>query len=140
MSNLKYLHFIGLICAVSIINGCMTPSPTFVDFIGTWTAKDGCKIYLNRDSTCIVEKLNIGILNSHIEESVCNFTGNWSFRAASDFEYEEFNIVIESDSIYFKESFIISGQGLLKDMPPWYFFQYIGDPDDLNRYIFTKIE
>lgn len=113
--------------------------PTYADFIGTWVAKDSCKITLKEDSTCIVEKLNIGILHGYIKESVYDFTGKWNISLLNN----EFNIEIRSDStesLMIYESFIISGQGLLRNAPPWCFFQLIGDPDELNEYKFIKLQ
>lgn len=79
-------------------------------------------------------------LNDYSEESFANFDGKWYIRAQDDLGHDEYNIVIRQDSLCIYESFIISGQGLLKNTSPWYFFQYIGDPDDLNEYKFVKNE
>lgn len=113
--------------------------PTHADFIGTWVAKDNCKITLKEDSTCNVEKLNMGMLHGYIEKSVHDFTGKWNISLLND----ELYIEIRSDStesLMVYESFIVSGQGLLRNAPPWYFFQLIGDPDDFNEYRFIKLQ
>jgi len=123
---------------VGLIGGCTVKKPTFMDFIGIWTAEDGCRITLREDSTCVVENLNIGILHGYSKDSFHSFIGKWNVSSVNNTKCEEYNMIVESDSIYLHESFIISGQGLLKHTPPWNFFQYIGDPDDLNEYKFRR--
>ena len=51
----------------------------------------------------------------------------------------KYNIRIEKKGI-FLIIFYISGERLFGYASPWYLFQYIGDPDELNLYKFTKLK
>ena len=140
MNKFICFQITALVFTMITIIGCITENPIFKDFIGTWEAKDGTKIILKEDSTCIVKKLDLAKLNDYSTESFVDFNGKWYIRAVNDLGYDEYNIVIKQDSLYIYQSFTISGQGLLKNKAPWHFFQFIGDPDDLNEYLFTKIQ
>lgn len=125
-------------CVLIALSGCTMEKPVFTDFIGTWTSEDGSKIILKKDSTCIVEQIDIGRLHDYTENIKSSFAGKWSLEDEDNLGNKEYNIVIRQDSMYLYESFIVSGQGVLKNNQPWCFFQYIGDPDDLNEYKFIK--
>lgn len=140
MGKSLFLRIISFMLVVITMFGCAIEKPVKADFIGTWTSKDGGLIVLNEDSTCLVKMLDMARLNDYSEESFANFDGKWYIRAQDDLGHDEYNIVIRQDSLCIYETFIISGQGLLKNTSPWYFFQYIGDPDDLNEYKFVKNE
>ena len=68
-----------------------------------------------------------------------NYEGKWILREKDDLEYDKYNIRIEKKGI-FLIIFYISGERLFGYASPWYLFQYIGDPDELNLYKFTKLK
>ncbi|WP_175631262.1 hypothetical protein [Bacteroides acidifaciens] len=140
MSEFIFSRIIGFMLTVITFIGCAMDKPVKADFVGTWTSKDGGLIVLNEDSTCLVKMLDMARLNDYSEESFASFDGKWYIRAQDDLGHDEYNIVIRQDSLCIYEPFIVSGQGLLKNRSPWYFFQYIGDPDNLDEYRFVKTE
>ena len=71
------------------------------------------------------------------EKASLSGEGQWRIRTKDSNGYDQYNIAIYlKEVIYF--SLFISGEGLLDNRPPWYLFDYIGDPDELNLYKFTK--
>ena len=80
------------------------------------------------------------IKNPFSEEKVSlSGEGQWRIRTKDSNGYDQYNIAIYLKGvIYF--SLFISGEGLLDNKPPWYLFDYIGDPDELNLYKFTKLK
>lgn len=50
---------------------------------------------------------------------------------------KQYNVIVNKEGVL-SMCFYISGEGLFSNTPPWYLFQYIGDPDGLNLYKFTN--
>ena len=119
----KSLFNLAFVCLCFLFNGCNSPKPTFQDFIGTWVSEDGGEIILRSDSTCVP----------------LNYEGKWILREKDDLEYDKYNIRIEKQGT-FLIIFYISGERLFGYASPWYLFRYIGDPDELNLYKFTKLK
>ena len=61
------------------------------------------------------------------------------YRDKDDLGNKQYNIIISKEGVLFM-CFYISREGLFNNPPPWYLFQYIGDPDELNLYKFTKLK
>ncbi len=118
--------------------GCGT-EPSQNDLIGSWKSSDGCEIILNKDSTCFVKNLNLNRLHKEYNDTCLTFTGTWKYRKHNDLGDKEYNIVIREDSIYFYISLSISGHGIWGNKPPWYLYQFIDDPDEMNQYKFVKL-
>ncbi|MDR0987862.1 MAG: hypothetical protein LBM06_00155 [Prevotellaceae bacterium] len=129
-----------LIIVAIFISSCVMKQPEFTDFVGTWVTDNGGRIVLMQDSTCIVENLKEPTLPFEPKNSPVSFVGKWKFRMKNDLDYNRPNIVIEQDSLLIYKSFIISGEGLFNNRPPWYFFRYSGDPDLLDEYAFRKVQ
>ena len=134
----KKLQNLFLISLFFLFNGCNNSKPTSQDFIGTWVSEDGGEIIFKEDSICIVKGIYAKQINPFSEEKVSlSGEGQWRIRTKDSNGYDKYNIAIYLKGvIYF--SLFISGEGLLDNKPPWYLFDYIGDPDELNLYKFTK--
>jgi len=133
------LDIILLIIIISLLEGCTNKKPDFKDFIGAWKSENGAEFFLKEDSTCIVQEID-GTCFGY--RSNLSFEGKWFFAEKDDNDKTNYNIGIynidESGNHSLKISFYIRGKGILENTPPWYLFQYIGDPDDMNKYKFTK--
>jgi hypothetical protein len=138
MNRLIYIVTEGLIaiCITLSLNGCTIRKPTFSDFIGTWVTNNGDQIILKEDSSFVAK--NMKDPNSYPDTLPQYFAGKWNFEISDT--YEKHIITLDSESLDYTEWFFISGHGLFRNKPPWYFFQYIGDPDLLDEYAFRKIE
>lgn len=127
--NLLFISVVSLL----IFNNCKNKETPFNNLVGTWTASDGAKITLREDSTCVINNLNGAYFG--YEENL-NFKGTWNI--------EKGNIpiickiFITSESNQTSITIYVSGKGLFGNNLPWHLFQYIGDPDELNKYRFTK--
>lgn len=136
----KSLFNLLFISLFFLLNGCSNPKPTFQDFVGIWVSEDGGEIIFKEDSTCIVKELYAKQISPFSEEKTSlSGEGQWRIRTKDSNGYDQYNIAINLKGvIYF--SLFISGEGLLDNRPPWYLFDYIGDPDELNLYKFTKVK
>ena len=59
------------------------------------------------------------------------------FRDKDDLGNKQYNVIVNKEGVL-SMCFYTSGEGLFSNTPPWYLFQYIGDPDGLNLYKFTN--
>ncbi len=142
----KYEHantllgiFNKLLWALLILVACGCHTELTRDsLIGSWESGDGCRIVLNEDSTCCVQDLDLSKLFKESNDTCLTFTGTWEFRKHNDLGDKEHNIVIREDSLYLYISLFISGYGIRGNRPPWYLYQSIGDPDEMNHYKFIK--
>ena len=137
-NNMKQKKLFNII-SISLFflpNGCSNPKPTFQDFIGTWVSEDGAEITLQKDSTCIYKNIPIEYIEISIDKDSLNNTGKWYLKK-DDLGYNGYYIDIRQKETPYMTLYI-SGGGLLDNTPPWFLFQYIGDPDELNLYKFTK--
>jgi hypothetical protein len=110
-------------------------SPRLSDLIGTWITNDGDTIILMNDSACDVR--NLRYPDDPIDRSPRSFVGKWRFEV-STFGIGHSVLSLRGD--YYAESLFVSGNGLLGNSPPWFIFQFIGDPDEMNLYEFRKIQ
>ena len=134
----KKLFNIISISLFFLLNGCSNPKPTFQDFIGTWVSEDGGEIILRDDSTCILKNIPAQYVNRYTDTDFFSNTGKWNLEK-NDLGYDGYNIRIGHERLLYI-IFYVSGEGLFNNTPPWYLFQYIGDPDELNLYKFTKLK
>lgn len=139
---MKRLNAVIVIIVLMVIHGC-SPSPQKEDFVGEWTADNGGIVYLNKNSSCVVENINISKVYPEYKENL-NFEGTWEFRDHDSNNNKQYNVFIVSkhttesiDSIFVFE-FDVAGQGILGNKPPWKLYMYIGDPDDMNWYELKK--
>ncbi len=126
------------------------------EFVGIWKSKDGAVIELKRDGTYIAKKINFNILypKEQFIKEMPNNTGNWKINKSSDNidcivlnsnnTYGDYNI----DNTYTIDgakrshkiilSFEISNEGMFASKPSYKLFLWVGDPDDMNKYVFFK--
>lgn len=133
----KLFHKVLWAFLVLFTYGCHT-EPTRDSLIGSWESSDGCEIVLNEDSTCFVKDLDLSKLFKESNDTCLTFMGTWKYRRQNDLGDKEYNIVIREDSMYLYIPLSISGHGICGNKPPWYLYQSIGDPDEMNQYKFVK--
>lgn len=119
-----------------LLNGCSNSEPTFQDFIGTWISEDGAEITLQEDSTCTYKNIPIEYIEISIDKDSLNNTGKWYLKK-NDLGYNGYYIDIKQRETPYMTIYIL-GEGLFNNAPPWFLFEYIGDPDEFNLYKFTK--
>ncbi|MDR0987863.1 MAG: hypothetical protein LBM06_00160 [Prevotellaceae bacterium] len=112
--------------------------PNSSDFVGTWINEYKGKVILMADSTCIVA--NMRIPNWRLDSQLQSFTGKWYFQEKGYSKNDGPIIVIKEKEQSIYVWFYVSGEGLFNNRPPWYFFQYIGDPYLLDEYAFRKVQ
>nr|WP_315203941.1 hypothetical protein [uncultured Flavobacterium sp.] len=126
------------------------------DLIGTWKSSDGSIIELKKDGSYIAKAINYNIFypNKELEKKTFDFTGNWKIinnseqdnklELNSNATFSDYGIndtytidgKVRSHKIGL--SFEISGEGIFENKPPYYLFNWLGDPDDMNKYKFIK--
>lgn len=104
------------------------------DFVGVWKAQDGAIVKLERNGVVIIKGINMAMILSN-ENKFADITGEW--KLTTDLNG---NQVVEINTDKYNFSFFISGQGVFGNKPPWSLYVFIGDPDELNKYLFTKDE
>ncbi|MFR2070869.1 MAG: hypothetical protein ACLS4S_12190 [Bacteroides nordii] len=134
----KKLYNLFFISLLLLFTGCNSPKPTFKDLVGTWVSEDGAKIILRDDSTCILKNIPAQYVNRYTDTDFFSNTGKW-YLEKNDLGYDGYNIRIGHERLLYITLYI-SGEGLFNNTPPWFLFDYIGDPDELNLYKFTKIK
>jgi hypothetical protein len=141
----KLIYFPFMI--IFLLDSCHTGTIQWYDLIGVWEASDGAKFCLNKDSTCNACNINtVKIWDSvHRGSLQYSFDGHWSFEGKNRlYVYmpnpdAEANIHFKGEKkIYF--TFEITGNGIFKNRPPWFLKFTVGDPDNMEYYIFHKIE
>lgn len=88
---------------------------------------------------CVCKNIHDNYINIFSDKKPLNYEGKWILREKDDLEYDKYNIRIEKQGT-FLIIFHISGERLFGYASPWYLLRYIGDPDELNLYKFTKIK
>ncbi|MCD8556898.1 MAG: hypothetical protein LRY59_09850 [Bacteroides graminisolvens] len=121
-----------LLSILLLLSSCTNECPTSNYFVGTWESNLGGQIILNADSSCIIQNVN------DISGTQKSFQGKWLFRKKDDLDENRYNISIREEDGGGYLVFYISGKGLFGNQSPWCIFQYIGDPDDFNKYEFSK--
>lgn len=136
---MKLHKYIILICVIFFFENCTHKQFHFNDFVGLWHSDEGGVIILNEDSTCVIQNLNGKYFGYNDSLS---YSGKWLLREKDDNGYDVYNIEIWSqDELGYTSLYIslkITGEGLFGTSPPWSLFQYIGDPDEINKYRFVK--
>lgn len=130
--------------------------PKYKSFVGVWKAQDGAIIELNSDGKYSAQKIDFSKIKDTRPEFLSkrlNFEGEWHLNSKkriieleSESRFKDHGI--ENTYLYNGEkmshkvgiSFNIEGSGLFQNKPPWFLVVFIGDPDDLNKYTFTKEE
>lgn len=153
MVNMKFLY--QCIIIFFIVQGCSS-NMNQEDFIGIWKSTDGASIELKKDGTYLAKKVNYynfyldsGFLNKRID-----FTGTWklinkqkgnsTLQLNSNSTYIDYGInksyTMDGKSYSHKiaVSFEITGQGMFENKLPWILYTWIGDPDNVKKYIFLK--
>ena len=132
---MKY-YVLLIICM--ILSGCSDKKHRD-DFIGIWRADNGSEIILYKDSTCVLKELDLRVVNPRIYDEVLNVKGTWMFKKTDELGYKVDNIFISSKDLTFTITFDIWGHGILENKRPWYLFLYIGAPDAMDKFKFTKV-
>ena len=88
---------------------------------------------------CVCKNIRDNYINIFSDKKPLNYEGKWILREKDDLEYDKYNIRIEKQGTILI-IFYISGERLFGYASPWYLLRYIGDPDGLNLYKFTKIK
>lgn len=142
-TNLKYI----LIAFLAIILSCTDSKTKKTDFIGVWKSSDEAYIILKKNGTCTLKGIDYYKISSFPKNKnkKLNAEGTWQFT-----EDAESGIIDNINSgVYIKYElydggegeivFYISGQGINGNNPPWNIFIWDGDPDDMQKYEFTKV-
>ena len=128
------------------------------DLEGTWRSDDGALIVLNEDGTFIAKGINYFVVSGSklFNGKKIDLSGEWqigktgnqekkSVELISNSTYKDFDVhktyvdengLEQSYKIYC--TFQVYESGLFNNKPPYSLFVYIGDPDDMNKYNFTK--
>jgi hypothetical protein len=137
-----------------LIQGCTT---TFQrsDFIGTWKSTDGAIIKLLKNGTFEVKHLNIHNFypNEAGKDKIIGFNGTWDLiesggtyslqlRSKSRYSYFGINNTYREDGVVYSHRIAITLDvdkgGFASNRSSVYLFTWVGDPDDLSMYKFTK--
>ena len=124
------------------------------DLVGLWKAKDGAVIELYSNGLYAADNIDFGKIKYpkvEFSDKKLSLRGNWRIDIASkkvEFEskstYADYGISNtytyngERKSHEIGMSFNIEGSGMSKNSQPWMLFVFVGDPDDLNKYVFIK--
>lgn len=132
---MKYVLY-SIIVTSLFLTGCISPEKEDFDG-GVWRADDGATVYLNGDGSVIINQINrLNVVSGGIKEGdFVNFTGEWKF--TTDFNNQKIIDISTDDRGGF--DFHIKGQGIFENKRPFDLFVYIGDPDNMDRYIFKRI-
>ena len=138
-----------LFAVVTFFVGCIThKSLREDDFIGTWKSDDNSKIILYENGKCELFNFNYKKVNSIATNNpIVSGEGLWKFEQGNGknqivityYDGTTFQYLNKTVRSNFNIDFQIEGIGML-GQPPWYLYVSIGDPDDLNKYIFNKVE
>ena len=139
---MKYFVIIFLF----FLQGCNTSKPEREDFIGTWKAQDGAILALYENGNCKIIKFKNQVISRLGKDTtyIVNTDGIWEFvvnEKGIDISYPEGRSyeyrgkVVQSKIVIHLD---ISGQGFSGNKPPWNLYSIIGDPDNRNKYLFTK--
>lgn len=140
-----------------IINSCDTQISKR-DLEGTWESNDGALIVLNEDGTYTVKGINYFLISGdkNFNGQKIDLTGKWhigktgnqekkTVELISNLTYKDFGIhdtYVDKNGLEQSHkincSFEVSESGLFSNKPPYSLFVHIGDPDDMNKYNFTK--
>jgi hypothetical protein len=137
---MKYTIYFTIVMSL-FLTGCISPAKE--DFSGgIWKADDGATVYLNKDGSAIINQINwLNIVSNGENEKKIDLTGKWEF--TTDLNNNKIIEFSTDDKMNFPYNnmgfpFDIKGQGIFENKPPFDLFIYIGDPDEMNRYIFKK--
>ncbi|HRP89869.1 MAG TPA: hypothetical protein PKX92_07505 [Edaphocola sp.] len=118
-------------------------------FVGTWQSEGNAKIVLNKNGKGELFNFNYENVNSIANKnSILNGTCEWKLEQINGSNkvvityydggtIQYLNKMVQTN---LKISFQIEGTGVFENKPPWNLFVFIGDPDELNKYTFTKEE
>lgn len=136
--------------------GCSNNQPKEKDFVGVWKSNDGAKIELYKNGTFKAKNIYYYNYdqNKKFKNKKFNFDGVWKLNFEnkqgvkldinSTKKFSDYGIVytyIIDDNIFSHKlnmSFEIKGHGVLENKLPWELFVWIGDPDNMNKYVFLK--
>lgn len=110
------------------------------DFVGIWKSNDGAIIQLKSDFSFIANSLDFSKIYYPFykcKNKKTDCIGKWKYTMNSQKERVIY-VLCDVDNKQRSFSFYISGKGVLGNKPPWDLYVDIGDPDDMNRYVFTK--
>lgn len=142
---------------IIIINSCDTQISKR-DLEGTWESDDGALIVLSEDGTFVAKGINYFVVSGSklFNGKKIDLSGEWQIdkignqenkavKLISNSTYKDFGIhktyvdkngLEQSYKIYC--TFQVYESGLFNNKTPYSLFVYIGDPDDMNKYNFTK--
>ncbi len=132
--------------------GCVGENESLKDdyFVGTWQSEDNAKIILNKNGKGELFNFNYENVNSIAnKDSILNGACEWKFEQINGSSNQVVITYYDGGTIQYldkivqtnlKINFQIEGTGLFGNKPPWNLYVFIGDPDDLNKYLFTKDE
>lgn len=142
---------------IIIINSCDTQISKR-DLEGTWESDDGALIVLSEDGTFATKGINYFVVSGSklFNGKKIDLSGEWQIgkignqenkavKLISNSTYKDFGIhktyvdkngLEQSYKIYC--TFQVYESGLFNNKTPYSLFVYIGDPDDMNKYNFTK--
>ncbi|SMP21106.1 hypothetical protein [Chryseobacterium profundimaris] len=141
------LNYLFILITFAFLHSCGNPKPQLNDFVGTWKSKDNAHIILNQNGTCILKGVNYFKINTFPKNNNTKLNTEGTWRLVNNVDSgiidginNGISIVytIPKDRLKGEIIFYISGHGLTGNNPPWSLFIWDGDPDDMNRYEFTK--
>lgn len=123
--------------------GCSVPAPSKEDFIGIWKSNDGGVFNFKDDNTFSAENLTGEKMFDGFQKyygKKITEKGKWYIKKEKDRWrlFLDFKKVEQSNGGHSTQLNIEGKNGVLLNKPPWVLFVWIGDPDDINKYEFTK--
>ena len=148
---MKYIVRLMLSVMSMFSMGCVGENNSLKEdcFVGTWQSEGNAKIVLNKNGKGELFNFNYENVNSIAnKDSILNGACEWKLEQINGsnkvaIAYYDGGTIQYLDKMVqtnLKISFQIEGTGVFGNKPPWNLFVFIGDPDELNKYTFTKEE
>lgn len=108
------------------------------DLKGTWYSPDGAELQINENGEFNLKNFQPSTLFSTINfDNRIDINGIWKLEKVG--LYYEIELINSERTIPIVGiTLLIKGKGLLNNTGVEYLYTYIGDPDDLNEYVFKR--
>lgn len=147
---MKYIIRLTALLSLIFLASCTNTNQALKEdyFIGTWQSDDSAKIVLENKGKGRLFNFNYKKVNSLVKDSILNGDCDWNLKRVNG----DIQIIItyyDGRTIHYlnkivrtklEASFQIESTGIWSQSSPRSFYILIGDPDDFNKYSFTKKE
>ena len=130
--------------------------PDSTEMIGTWMAEDSARIVLNGDGTCSLQNVQRVITYSghpgNDTSSVWTFDGHWCIKPELSYSHPKDTIGYllylsnrPSHRTWFEDGeyeieLNVHNEKVSSEIVPTLLYDFVGDPDQFNFYVFKKQE